>query len=128
MAAAALEGAPFATQDIDIWFATIDDDRIHEAARDAGGFWISEFGVQPPAFGGDDLSRIDVVLTAHGLESVDADYESAVDHVLDGLSLRVLPLARVIASKPSTGRQKDKAQLPGLEATLAARQEPPDEP
>lgn len=67
------------------------------------------------------------MLTAHGLGDFDAEYEAAVDHVLDGVSLRVLPLARVIASKQSTGRQKDKAQLPGLEATLAARQEPPDE-
>jgi hypothetical protein len=128
MGAAALEGAPFATQDIDVWFATVEDVRIRDAARDAGGFWISGFGVQPPSFGGDDLSRIDVVLTAHGLRSFDDEYESAVTHVVDGVTLRVLPLPRVIASKRSTGRLKDRAQLPGLEAALAARQEPGDAP
>jgi len=127
MGAAALEGAPFATQDIDVWFASVEDPRIPQAAREAGGFWISGFGVQPPSFGGDELTRIDVVLTAHGLADFDAEYAAAVDRTLDGVSLRVLPLERVIASKRSTGRMKDAAQLPGLEATLAARREGPDE-
>ncbi len=122
MGAALIEGAPLATQDIDIWFAGVDDARIVEAAREAGGFWISGFGVQPPAFGGDGLSRIDVVLTAHGLEAFDLEYERALERTVDGTSLRVLPLERVIASKRSTGRLKDTAQLPALEATLLARE------
>ena len=122
MGAALIEGAPLATQDIDIWFAGVDDARIVQAAKDAGGFWISGFGVQPPAFGGDGLSRIDVVLTAHGLEAFDLEYERALERTVDGTSLRVLPLERVIASKRSTGRLKDNAQLPALEATLLARE------
>src|SRR6266850_1093276 len=52
MGAALLEGAPVATQDLDVWFERIDDERIKLAAKDAGGFWISGFGAQPPAFGG----------------------------------------------------------------------------
>jgi len=40
---------------------------------------------------------------------------------VDGTALRVLPLDRVIASKRATGRLKDTAQLPALEATLLAR-------
>lgn len=63
--AAALEGAPLVTQDLDVWFERVhDDDRIAPAAADAGGFWIGGFGQQPPAFGGPGLERIDVVLTA----------------------------------------------------------------
>jgi hypothetical protein len=69
MGAALIEGAPLATQDIDVWFAGVDDARI-----------------------------------------------------VDGTALRVLPLERVIASKRSTGRLKDTAQLPALEATLLARE------
>jgi hypothetical protein len=122
MSAALIEGAPLATQDIDVWFPALDDDGIVQAAKDAGGFWISGFGVQPPAFGGDGLSRIDVVLTAHGLEPFDTEYSRALDRIVDGTRLRVLPLDRVIASKRSTGRHKDTAQLPALEATLLARQ------
>src|SRR4051812_8229024 len=122
MGAALIEGAPLATQDIGVWFAGVDDARIIQAAKDAGGFWISGFGVQPPAFGGDGLSRVDVVLTAHGLDAFDVEYERALERTVDGTALRVLPLERVIASKRSTGRVKDTAQLPALEATLLARE------
>jgi hypothetical protein len=75
MGAAVLEGAPIATQDVDLWFERIDDERIRFAAKDAGGFWISGFGMQPPSFGGPGLDRIDVVLTAHGLEAFATEYE-----------------------------------------------------
>ena len=52
------------TQDLDIWLERVDDPRVALAATDAGGFWIPGFGVQPPAFGGQGLGRLDVVRTA----------------------------------------------------------------
>ena len=125
MGAAVLEGAPVATQDLDIWFERVDDERIKQAAADAGGFWISGFGQQPPAFGGDGLRRVGVVLTAHGLDSFEVEYARALRREVDGVALRVLPLDRVIASKRATRRSKDVAQLPALEATLLAKSEPP---
>ncbi len=101
MGAAVLEGAPVATQDLDVWFAGIDDEGIRLAATDA--------------------ARIDVVLTAHGLETFQAEYARAIEREIEGVMLRVLPLERVIASKRATRRAKDTAQLPVLEATLLAR-------
>jgi hypothetical protein len=121
MGAAVLEGAPVATQDIDLWFESLDTDQIKLAARDAGGFWMSGFGMQPPAFGGDGLSRIDVVLTAHGLGKFSEEYAGAVEREIEGVVVRVLPLDRVIANKRATSRPKDIAALPALEATLRAR-------
>jgi len=121
LGAAVLEGAPVATQDIDVWFETIDNDQIKLAAQDAGGFWVSGFGMQPPAFGGDALSRIDVVLTAHGLRRFADEYDAGIEREIEGVILRVLPLERVIASKRATSRAKDIASLPALEATLRAR-------
>jgi predicted nucleotidyltransferase len=121
MGAAVLEGAPIATQDLDVWFEAIADDRIPEAAKDAGGFWISGFGMQPPSFGGAGLDRIDVVLTAHGLEDFDREHARTIEMTIDGIQLRVLPLDRVIASKRSANRLKDQAALPALEATLLAK-------
>ena len=123
LGAAVLEGAPLATQDIDLWFEFVEDVRIQAAAEEAGGFWISGFGVQPPAFGGPQLERLDVVLTAHGLEPFDVEYRDAIVHQVDGVAVHVLPLPRVIASKRSTGRPKDLAALPALEATLVARRD-----
>lgn len=120
LSAAVLEGAPIATQDIDLWLENLDD-RVALAASDAKAFWVSGFGVQPPAFGGHGLERLDVVLTAHGLADFDTEYAAAVVREIEGVSLRVLPLERVIASKRATNRPKDRAALPALEATLAAR-------
>jgi hypothetical protein len=121
LGAAVLEGAPVATQDLDLWFGSLDGEQLALAAKDAGGFWVPAFGMQPPAFGGDGLSRIDVVLTAHGLRRFAEEYEGGVDREIDGITVRVLPLERVIASKRATGRAKDAASLPALEATLRAR-------
>ena len=121
MGAAMLEGSPVTTQDLDLWFESASDTRLREAAADAGGFWISGFGMQPPSFGGPGLERLDVVLTAHGLADFGTEYSRSVEVEIDGITLRVLPLDRVIASKRATGRPKDLAQLPVLEATLAAK-------
>ena len=120
LGAAVLEGAPLATQDLDLWLERLDE-RVSDAAHAAGGFWVSGFGVQPPAFGGEGLDRLDVVLTAHGLDDFDAEYARSVEREIDGVPVRVLPLARVIASKRATNRPKDQAALPALEATLLAK-------
>ncbi len=41
MSAALLQGARGMTEDIDLWFERLDDERIGEAVRSAGGVWIS---------------------------------------------------------------------------------------
>jgi hypothetical protein len=126
LGAAVLEGAPLATQDLDLWLERLDE-RVSLAARDAGGFFVSGFGAQPPAFGGTGLERLDVVLTVHGLDDFDTEFASSVAHEVDGIPIRVLPLTRIIASKRATNRPKDQAALPALEATLVARSIDPDD-
>ncbi len=121
LGAAVLEGAPVATQDLDLWFESLDAGPLSLAAKDAGGFWVSGFGMQPPAFGGDGLSRLDVVLTAHGLRRFADEYADGLERTIDGITVRILPLERVIESKRATGRAKDAASLPALEATLRAK-------
>jgi hypothetical protein len=121
LGAAVIEGAPVTTQDLDLWFGRIDGEQLQEAARRAGGFYTPGFGLQPPAVGGEGLDRIDLVLTASGLESFDHEYARAREYELDGVRVAVLPLDRVIASKLAANRPKDVAQLPMLRATLAAR-------
>ena len=121
MGAALLEGAPGTTQDLDLWFERIDEERLREAAGAAGGLYTSGFGLQPPAVGGEGLDRVDLELTASGLDSFETEFEGARDYDLDGVRVKVLPLERVIVSKRSAKRPKDSAQLPMLEAALAAR-------
>jgi len=122
MGAALIEGAPGTTQDLDLWFGRIDEEQLNQAARQAGGFYMSGFGSQPPALGGEGLDRVDLVLTASGLESFERELSGAREYDLDGVRVRVLPLDRVIVSKRAAKRPKDAAQLPMLEAALAARQ------
>lgn len=119
--AALVEGAAGTTQDLDLWFGNIDSEKLAEAARRAGGFYISGRGLQPPAIGGEGLERVDVVPTASGLRPFDAEYAGAHEYELDHVRVKVLPLERVIASKRVANRLKDSAQLPLLEAALAAR-------
>ena len=127
MGAAVIEGAPVATQDLDMWFERIDDEGIPLAAIEAGGFWISGLGLRPPALGGKGLHRLDVVLTAHGLDSFAVEYARTHEYEIDGVTVRILPLDRVIASKRAAKRPQDVASLPVLEAPLLARHEPPTE-
>lgn len=121
MGAALIEGAPGTTQDIDLWFGPVDPERLREAADRAGGLYTPGFGLQPPALGGEGLDRVDVVLTASGLDSFESEFMRARDYTLDGVPVKVLPLERVIISKRAAKRLKDAAQIPLLEAALAAR-------
>jgi len=124
--AAILQGANIGTQDVDLWFASTADERIAEAVRAVGGIWISgSFGTRPPGIGGESLGdRFDVVTHMHGLRDFHSEYGEAVEVTVDGILLRLLPLARIVASKRAAGRKKDLAQLPALEETLAAASDP----
>ena len=128
MGAALIEGAPGTTQDLDLWLEGIDEDQLREATRRAGGLYTSGFGLQPPAVGGKGLDRVDLVLSASGLESFDQEFENAREYQLEGVRVRVLPLERVIVTKRAARRAKDSAQLPMLEAALAARRARAREP
>jgi hypothetical protein len=120
--AAALQGATTATEDVDLWFGSLDDPRIAEAVRAVGGVWIpGGVASRPPVIGGDALGdRFDVIVHMHGLEGFEVEYQTAKEMVLDGVAVRVLPLDRVIASKRALGRPRDIAQIPALEEALAA--------
>ena len=75
--------------------------------------------MRPPQIGGDALSeRLDVVTHMHGLGRFDAEFANTVVFDVDGISLRVLHLGRILVSKRATGRPKDLAAIPALEEAL----------
>ncbi len=122
LSAAVLQGANTGTRDIDIWFENTSDERIGHAVRAAHGIWVAgSFGMRPPQIGGDALGdRLDVVVHMDGLDAFATEYARAVEMILDGVSLRLLPLERIIASKRASNRTKDVAVLPALEEARAA--------
>lgn len=125
MGAALAQGARGATEDLDLWFEKMDDPRIAEAAREAGGFYVSgTFGMRPPGVGGPGLEdRFDIVTHMHGLESFDREASQARTEIIDGVELRFLPLERIAVSKRATNRPKDRAQLPAIETAIVVAAE-----
>ena len=120
LTAAVLQGANTTTVDIDLWFESTADPRIAEAATVAGGFWVSSFGMMPAGLGGPLGDRFDVVNAMSGLADFATEYGGAKVVSVEGLSVRVLPLARILASKRTANRAKDLAAIPALEEALAA--------
>lgn len=63
----------------------------------------------------------ELVLTSAERALFESVFTRAREYELDGVPVKVLPLERVIVSKRAAKRPKDEAQIPMLEAALAAR-------
>ena len=118
LAAAALQGAPAVTQDIDLWFAKLGSDKMLRALERAGVTYIAPTDTNPPLLAGGGADLFDIVVHMHGLSSFEEE-AGRVTHVkLGELNVPVLPISRIIASKEATGREKDRAILPVLRDSL----------
>ncbi|HET8644143.1 MAG TPA: hypothetical protein VFO85_01565, partial [Vicinamibacteria bacterium] len=115
LAAAALQGAPAVTQDIDLWFADLSDPALRRALAKAGATYIGPTIENPPLIAGGDAGLFDIVVHMHGLGTFAQEIRRAVRVPVGAVEVPVLPLDRVIASKKATGRPKDIAVLPALE-------------
>jgi len=121
--ALAAHGYPRSTVDIDIWIDATDDnaDRVWKALAEFGAPLadlsverqdltrpdvVIQFGLPP--------NRIDVLTGLSGL-SFDAAWMNRIEEVLEGVTVPVLGLADLIANKRATGRDKDRADLKGVE-------------
>jgi hypothetical protein len=117
-AAAALQGAPVVTQDVDLWFEDVKDPGIQTALRKSGGIMVPSFGQNPPTFAGDAVKLFDIVLTMPGLKSYEEEKKNSFEVALGTLRVSILDLARIIKSKETVGRPKDLLVLPVLRDTL----------
>ncbi len=130
LGAAALQGTPAITQDIGLWFADLSDPALHEVLRRAGTTYIPPSHDTPPLLVGGGAELIDIVTHMHGLESFAEEARNALKVSIGGTTIPVLPLERIIKSKQTTNRPKDRAILPVLEDSLAvqrARRTKPDD-
>ena len=123
LASATLQGAPAVTQDVDLWFRDLSDPGVRKALEKVGAAYVPPIGTNPPMFAGKGVALFDIVLHMHGLRSFDAEFRHAIEVDLGGVKIKLLPLARIIASKKAAGRPKDKLTLPVLESALAAIRE-----
>jgi len=122
LAAAALQGAPAVTRDIDLWFRDLSDPALARALKRAGAVYIPPGPEHPPLLAGGDARLFDIVTTVHGVGSYAQEARRAIQVHLGDVEVPVLPLARIIASKKALDRPKDRAILPALEDALRVLQ------
>jgi len=118
-AAAALQGAPIVTQDIDLWFRDPTDPGLRKAVAKVGGVIVPSIGLHPPTFAGGAVELFDIVLTMHGLGTFEEEVKNSILVDLGDLPVRILALDRIIKSKEAVGRPKDVLTLPVLRDALA---------
>lgn len=123
LSAAALQGAPVVTQDVDLWFRDLGDPGLARALRRVRGSYVPRMALHPPMFAGPGLALFDIVVHMHGLEAFDAERERAIRVPLGRFKVPVLPLERILASKQALGRPKDRLVLRVLADACAAVEE-----
>lgn len=123
LSAAALQGAPAVTQDVDLWFKDLSDPGLLEALKKVGGVYIPPTGSTPPMFAGQSVALFDIVLTMDGLGDFQEEMENALDFRIGRVQVKVLRLSRIIASKRAANRNKDRLILPVLEDAAATIRE-----
>jgi len=120
LAAAALQGAPVVTQDIDLWFRELSDPGIERALKKVRGAYVPPTLGNPPMFAGRGIELFDIVVHLHGLGEFDEEREHTIKVPLGRTKVLVLDLERIIASKKAAGRKKDKLVLGVLSDALKA--------
>ncbi len=118
LSAAALQGAPVVTQDIDLWFADLADTRLTKALKKVKSIYVPPIGNNPPMFAGDDAKLFVIVTHVHGLGEYAQVKKQAIKISLDDFKVSVLPLELIIKSKQAAARKKDKLVLPVLKDVL----------
>ncbi|HVJ18760.1 MAG TPA: nucleotidyltransferase [Polyangiaceae bacterium] len=132
--AAALQGAPVLTQDVDILYRIEEQNlaRLERALNELnavarGAPRNLRFGLSHLRTTGHKLATTDAgpldVLGAINEDLLYEDLIAAADELeVGGHCVRVLSLQRLIELKQALGRPKDRAMLPVLEATLRERE------
>src|SRR6185295_1844430 len=121
LSAAALQGAPVVTQDVDLWFEDLNDPRIREALREVGAAYVPPSILNPPMFAGGGVELFDIVLTMHGLGTFSEEWRNCVDVSVGRHKLKVLRVDRILTSKRAVNRAKDRLVIPVLEDSIASQ-------
>jgi len=98
MSAATLQGTPAVTLDVDLWFRDLNQPGLRRALQKVGGIFVQATAHTPPRFSGEAVALFDIVTHMHGLRSFAEEAAGAIAIPLGGFTVKVLPLARIIAS------------------------------
>lgn len=122
MAAAIIQGSNLITRDIDLWFKSTAHPGVTAAVEKAGGSFV--WRTTPQVFSGPGLEDVDIVFNCSGLLGFEEEYINAIEiPLIPGLTVKVLPIDRIIMSKKAANRLKDRTVIPALEALAAVLKE-----
>lgn len=120
LSAAALQGAPVITQDIDLWFKDMNSPGLRKALKAVDGVFVPSFGHNAPGFAGKSVALFDLVTSMSGLEDFSIEKKNTIQISFGDFEVPVLKLERIIKSKKAANRQKDRLVLNVLEDALIA--------
>ncbi len=120
LSAATLQGAPVVTQDVDLWFEKLGEEKISRALQEVGAAYVPPSVHNPPMLAGAGSELFDIVIRMDGLGTFAEEIKNAVVIPLGRHKLQVLSLERILASKLAANRPKDKLVIPVLRDALAA--------
>ncbi len=118
LSAAALQGAPVVTQDVDLWVEDLHDPAFREALKEVGASYVPPFNLNPPMLAGGGIELFDLVLRMDGLGKFEEEFKAHVELPLAGVKIPALRLERILASKRAANRKKDQLVIPVLEDAL----------
>jgi hypothetical protein len=122
LSAATLQGAPVVTQDVDLWFENLGEQKISRALQEVGAAYVPPSHLNPPMLAGTGAELFDIVIRMDGLGTFADEFKNCVDISLDRQKLKVLSLERILVSEIAANRAKDKLTIPVLRDALAATQ------
>jgi hypothetical protein len=118
MSAAILQGVIVTTLDTDLWVNLPERQyvRLMNLVLRQGGTSLA-----PPLYALADGRLVNFLFTVHGLRSFAAEYKGALRATIEGQPVKVLPLERILKSKKTVLRDKDKLHILQIERFLNAR-------
>jgi len=119
LSAATLQGAPVVTQDVDLWFEKLGEQKISRALQSIGAACVAPSIINPPMLAGAGAELFDIVLRMDGLGTFAKELKNCIEIPLGRQKLKVLSLERILASKIAANRAKDKLTIPVLRDALA---------
>jgi hypothetical protein len=122
LSAATLQGAPVVTQDVDLWFEHLGEEKISLALREIGAAYVPPSIHNPPMLAGAGSELFDIVIRMDGLGTFETEFKTCISIPLGRHKLKVLALDRMLASKIAANRPKDALTIPVLRDALAATQ------
>ncbi len=120
LSAATLQGAPVVTQDVDLWFENLGEQKISSALQEVGAAYVPPSINNPPMLAGPGAELFDIVIRMDGLGTFSEEIKNCIVVPIERLKLKVLSLERILASKVATNRPKDQLTVPVLRDTLVA--------